>query len=121
MVILDNSRKKYLLMDNGAKDHGHGTEFKTFKAVELTLTYDVMRASVATDPVTQRSTETFTKVATIDATLEFLRDMEDTLRVPTERRYLVTDFPLQLGDRIDPSWQVVKVETPLGVYRAEVQ
>ena len=118
-VIL--SVRKYLLLDSGREER-QGPDYAVFKAVELDRSTTVMRGTKTTDTITKRVNETLASVGTMDYAEVPLRQEEDTLRIQSDHYEILTDFPLQVGDKLVNSSRVVhQVEKRYGAYWAKVR
>jgi hypothetical protein len=102
-------------------EHSEAKDYRLHKLVQLDRKSAVTRSVVLKDPLTgldKKSTDTL--VGTIDCVFEFLGQTDD-LQVAVDGYRVVTDFPLQLNDKLDGRYTVRNVERMLGAYVATVR
>lgn len=98
-VVIGNRGRKYLLLGQG-KDERNTEGQGVFKSVELDRKTVLLRATKTTDPITKRTNEGLVVMGTIEYAEIPLRQSEDTLQIPYNNYEVLTDYPLQIGDKI---------------------
>lgn len=107
----------YLIAEHGTQYQKNRILYKHFKLFEMTDQVTVSREGVETrDPITgKRVAGTDVTINDVWVAYEPRPQYEDTLRVPIDRRQVITGQVVAQGDRIN-NWVVEDVIQQLGVY-----